>query len=839
MRTLPLLALLLPACLPALPGDPPKDDPPGESGVTDTGRVDTGEVDTGDSGQTPTGSAPTVTDITLDPAQPRVTDALVVRAEVQDPDGDLLMVGATWTVNGVEPPDGTVVAEQDGDTDRTWVATFPSMDLARRGDTLAVEFLAMDEAGNVTLADPVSTRVLNSDPAVPTPEVYPETPDQDTELTCLSLAPTDADGDTLSTTFAWFVDGVELTGQEGVTLAAGTVSHGSDVSCETHVSDGAGGIVRATSTPVRVIDRTPTLDTVELTPADPRAGEPVLCVPIGAVDPDADPIVARYTFTGDALSVSLDGDETGMELPWSAFSLVRGDTVTCTVELFVDGEGVTSATSTPVTVANTPPSADSLTLTPHDGQAWRVGSWFDCAMVGFEDLDGDTPSDDTACTCSVTTASGDVVPFDATTEPLPEAGTLDCFADAFDGYDAGNRVTASESVTWAPALLDVRFEPAPITAASGLWLTYAVDDPDSRDVTVDIRWYRKRPGATTWILIQSGQDTTLAGPLLRDDQVYAVLIPSDETGAGVTYETRPVTVLDAPTPVASVSVTQQASNDTTQGARPDLRCDATANDADNDTLYLHVAWQRDGEPIDPTDSNVVNTTIHAGSQASADSVVSGAATNPGETWTCQVWTTADAGRVGIDPTDDPTGWTGPGEASIDLPHVRGEHVSLAGRDFRWLPADTFTMGCTALNGGCTGEDRPTHRVTLTRDVWIAEAEVTQPDYTALMGNNPSTWGPASSAVDCRDAGNTCPVDSVSWHDAARYANALSRSEGLPECYACAENGTCAVIGDPYDCDGYRLPTEAEWEAAARCGTEDRYAGTDAYLGNSLTGQPGV
>jgi formylglycine-generating enzyme required for sulfatase activity len=178
--------------------------------------------------------------------------------------------------------------------------------------------------------------------------------------------------------------------------------------------------------------------------------------------------------------------------------------------------------------------------------------------------------------------------------------------------------------------------------------------------------------------------------------------------------------------------------------------------------------------------------------------------------------TGRAAYIGFRITARPSSAAGTGESSTKvlsgIIRNRTPFRNEAGLDFVPIPAGEFRMG--EAEEYAQSFEKPAHRVVISRPFWIGRCEVTQEVWAGMMGSNPSVHR------DCPK----CPVDGVSWEDAAEFIRRLNaRNDGFV----------------------YGLPTEAEWEYAARAGTNDGYLGealgpfawytaTEAEIGRGTT-----
>ncbi|MBF0339882.1 MAG: SUMF1/EgtB/PvdO family nonheme iron enzyme [Magnetococcales bacterium] len=222
---------------------------------------------------------------------------------------------------------------------------------------------------------------------------------------------------------------------------------------------------------------------------------------------------------------------------------------------------------------------------------------------------------------------------------------------------------------------------------------------------------------------------------------------------------RLVKVVPVPTAAFTVSST---SGDTSTTFQFDASGSSDLQDAASD---LQVRWDWEGDGTWDTGFSATKTASHQ-------------FTTPG-TYTVKMQVKDSAGLTTIV------------SHSVAVTVALPTTTNSLGMTFKLIPAGTFNMGCSgpAASGEvCQSNEQPVHQVTISQPFHMQTTEVTQGQWKAVMGGaNPSSF---------KSCGDTCPVDMVSWTDIQTFLTTLNgMSQGI-----------------------YRLPTEAEWEYAARAGT---------------------
>ncbi|MBM4393870.1 MAG: LamG domain-containing protein, partial [Deltaproteobacteria bacterium] len=318
-------------------------------------------------------TAPVLASVSLSTAAPTENDTLsATLGATSDDDGDTVTVSYEWFVNGTSAGTGT---------------TLSSSSFAK-GDTITLVVTPWD---GTSWGSPVTSDVataVNTPPAVSSVTLSPEDAYTDDVLTA-SASATDLDGDSLSYTYDWYVDGLLAQSGASATLDGATAfSRDEEVHVVVTPNDGDTDGTSATSSALTVANSAPTAPEVEITPEDAEEGDDLTCTVV-TESTDADGDAVTYSFAWDVDGVDYTGaTDSAAESVVDGADVGSGQTWTCEV-VAGDGDATSSVASSSLTTEAA--CGDGLYASFEDDTNCPIAHWDMSTMSGTRvaDLIGD------------------------------------------------------------------------------------------------------------------------------------------------------------------------------------------------------------------------------------------------------------------------------------------------------------------------------------------------------------------------------------------------------------------------------------------------------------------
>ncbi len=541
------------------------------------------------------GNTPPKVSVTLSASRPTAQEDLVAAATSVDEDNDEVTLSWSWT--------------RDGEATSFVTDTIPAAE-TQVGEAWTVQAVASDgeDEGETASANAV---VANTPPTLLDLSLHPDSPQTGDTLRTESTVE-DLDLGEVFVHYRWSVGGVTVLEGFDPTLDGSHFSKHDVVSVEATPGDGLdeGGPLSAQAT---ILNTPPTVEGVAIDPAEMRAASTPACVVEGAEDADGDTVQLSYTW-------EVNGAVVSSATPLDASLFARGDVLICTATPGDGEESGSSARSDSVTVQNTAPTIDGVTLsTPNPTEADTIS-----ASVLVSDADGDTTtlSHDWAVNgLSVSSANTlDGADFD-------KGDLVQLTVVASDGTEDSAPFTSAfvRVLNTPPVIASASMTPSQVFTNDTLSLALSGQDADGDALTWSVVWEVDGSALT------GATDTSLDGTTWfeRDQSVLAQVTLSDGEDA-TTTQTQVLVVSNTPptAPTVGISPASPVASD-------DLVCEVQVPSTDEDTadtVSYAFSWTRDGATATETSATV-----------------SASATAAEETWICAATPHdgTDDGPVGI------------------------------------------------------------------------------------------------------------------------------------------------------------------------------------------------
>lgn len=538
-------------------------------------------------------------ELSFDPAAPTPLDELRLVIDASDDDGDSVLTTITWRIDDNPAPqwnDFTRIPAGTAVRGQVWEATVVPRDADDEGQA---EVLA------VTFGD--------APPVISAVTLSPSNPREGDVLDANARA-TDPEGDAVTFSYRWLVNGVALVGPSGRTLDSSHFNRDDEVVAEVvAVSAGGASSVPTASQPVTVRNSAPTAGAVTISPGSGGAHTTFTCTAGTLTDPDPnDNPLPQVTWL-------LDGNNVGSQPTISGPPLRRGGVLGCRVVANDGTDSSAPASSANLTLGNAPPVTTAGTLGPTPAS---VASTISVSGVQNTDLDGDAVTVRYAWQV-------DGAPIAPTTATLAaphfrRGQSVVAVLTPHDGRETGTSFTTAPLVVGnaPPAITALTFSPGYPNAFEPLRAVPVAADPDGDTLTLSYAWTVNGAAAGT------NADTLPQAAFRRGDQIGVTVQANDGQG-GTASRTATATIGNAPpsAPVVRLTPAQPRSTD-------DLRCEVTTPGVDPDGSAVTHAF------VWTVDSQLWTGAVQT---AGLVSTIDSDATLVGDVWACQA--TASDGSV--------------------------------------------------------------------------------------------------------------------------------------------------------------------------------------------------
>ena len=505
-----------------------------------------------------------------------------------DPDGGAITLSYIWT-NG----NTTIGSTQSISLSPTTV---------QPTDVVACTITATDTTGEQATSS-ASVMVENTPPILGPVSISPATGvDTASSLTC-SAANSDADLETLTTTYTWTNGGTTLGTGATITLTPTLAQPADNVVCTASVVDGYGASASATAV-VTIENTPPVIDSILLTPATAYNDSTLTCT-VASSDADNQSLGTTYTWMNTTQGTTLGS---GGTLILDSTMANRGDEIQCAA-IVTDTSGDMISSSSAVTLGNREPSAPTVELSPNPAY---IDSILTCTPTGSSDADGDSVSytyawmvngnslSDTGNTLSAVFAAQDIVV---------------CTATPSDGLLTGAATQTSLTISnRAPTIDSLTLSPDPVYTDDNIVASVVSSDADGDIPSFTFSW------SVNGVSVQSGSNDTLQSASFTKDDTISLSVTATDGIDTSTPETVTVTCANTPptAPTIAISPTEPIEQ------LDDLTCSVTTDgsDIDGDALTYSFSW-------------TVNGTAYTGAtDTTNNSIISAVETTAGDEWIC-------------------------------------------------------------------------------------------------------------------------------------------------------------------------------------------------------------